>query len=69
MPRIKTRNDFFLQEDYDSYKSLLELNAELATCSLTPDSRQLIAKLAEAVSYTAYSAGYANARFDAAENS
>lgn len=51
------------------YEAVLELNAELAACPMTTASSQRIAKLTEAVRQAAYSAGYANAEFDAAENS
>ena len=68
MKQDKSRKDFFLDEDYESYRAfhafksflLEELKADEAT-------KNKLLVLVDKVQDRAYSAGYSNAEFDQAE--
>lgn len=66
--KMKTRNDFYLEEDYDAYKSMHELNTYLLSI-LDGKTMIKVKKMTEAVESKAYSSGYSNARYDQEERS
>ncbi len=73
MQAKKTRKDFFLDEDFRAYQAQEEFDKLIDTLSRACQGYDIIlSKIrlsAKEIHQTSYSAGYANAEFDAAENS
>jgi hypothetical protein len=70
MKQDRVRKDFYLSEDYDAYRAQFALEAFVREkLALNPKNTAKLLELADEIQHTSYSAGYANAEFDAAENS
>lgn len=68
MKQTKTRKDFYLQEDYDSYRAHHAVVSIVDLLPITCDLRLKLLKAIDNLQSEAYSAGYANAEFDAEES-
>ena len=69
MKQDKTRKDFYLSEDYDAYRAEFAIRAFIKEdLDLNLKSTAKLLDLIENLQSAAYSAGRANAEFDAAEN-
>ena len=68
MKQTKTRKDFYLQEDYDSYRAHHAVVSIVGLLSIPSDLRSKLLKAVDNLQSEAYQAGYANAEFDAEEN-
>lgn len=69
MKQNKTRKDFYLSEDYDAYRAEFAVRAFVEEkLNLNQKDTAKLLSLMEDLQSAAYSAGRANAEFDAAEN-